>query len=428
MRSIIRLAHREAELARDREKNATRGAELIAIAESCEWVPENTSRNPGEAVQVPYFCHLCAELEKVSCGYSEAYLGQNLEPYYQRDKAAGLITPEDATFMLQNLFLKLNEIGYYFGEKVALQNSADLGQSITLGGFTEDGEDATAEMDYLILDASGDLHLPQPALSCCLCALRRSSNRGSGSAFRGRCLASLNDCVEYRNLGKSMHPTGPGHLGMNDRGLLAVHDPERLRRGLTKMLDENEFLGSYGNRSISKFHEQHPYACTLHGQEYRMDYLPAESNTSMFGGNSTWSGSVRMPVNAVIIRALLQYYLYYGDNFRIECPTGSGRMMNLFEVSKELSDRLTWIFLLNEHGLRPVCGGTEKFQSDPHWRDHLQFFEYFHGDNGAGLEASHQTGWTGLVARFIHLYDSLHAKRGLEGGRMAGFQKVSGDR
>ena len=170
MRSIVRLANRYAELAREmaaKEKNATRKAELIAIAETCEWVPEHPARNLREAIQCHFFCHLCAELEQVGCGYSEAYLGQNLEPYYQRDKAAGLIAPEDATFMLQNLFIKLNEIGYYFGEKVALQNSADLGQSITLGGFTEDGEDATAEMDYLILDASGYLHLPQPPLSCC---------------------------------------------------------------------------------------------------------------------------------------------------------------------------------------------------------------------------------------------------------------------
>jgi hypothetical protein len=159
-----------------------------------------------------------------------------------------------------------------------------------------------------------------------------------------------------------------------------------------------------------------------------VDYLPAESNTGMFGGNSNWRGPVWMPVNAMIIRALLQYYLYYGDNFKIECPTGSGKMMNLFEVSKELSDRLTRTFLRDENGRRPVYGGTEKFQSDPHWRDHLQFFEYFHGDNGAGLGASHQTGWTGLVAKFIQLFGSLDAKRGLEGGKMSAFNKEGGKR
>jgi hypothetical protein len=224
-------------------------------------------------------------------------------------------------------------------------------------------------------------------------------------------------------LSHTMHPTGPGHYGVNDRGLMAVLNPERLRRVLTKLLDENEFLGPYGIRSLSKFHEQHPYIYNLHGQEYRVDYLPAESNTGMFGGNSNWRGPVWMPVNAMIIRALLNYYLYYGDNFQIECPTGSGNMMNLFEVSKEISDRLVRTFLKDEHGRRPVFGGTEKFQSDPHWRDYLQFFEYFHGDVGAGLGASHQTGWTGLVAKFIQLYGVLDAKRALEGGKMTGFQK-----
>ncbi len=169
MRSIIRLAHRYAELAREmasKEKNETRKAELIAIAETCEWVPENPARNLREAIQCHFLCHIIAEIEQVGCGYSEAYLGQNLEPFYQRDKAAGLIGPEEATFMFENLIIKLNEIGYYYGEKVALQNSADLGQSISLGGYTEHGEDATAEMDYLILDAANYLHLPQPPLTC----------------------------------------------------------------------------------------------------------------------------------------------------------------------------------------------------------------------------------------------------------------------
>ena len=224
-------------------------------------------------------------------------------------------------------------------------------------------------------------------------------------------------------LENTMHPAGPEHRGVNDRGMLALLNQERLRRILTKMLDENEFFGPCGIRSISKFHEQHPYVFHVNGQEYRVDYLPAESNTGMFGGNSNWRGPVWMPVNAMIIRALLNFYLYYGDNFKIECPTGSGKLMNLFEVSKELSERLTRTFLRDEQGRRPVYGGTEKFQSDPHWRDYLQFFEYFHGDNGAGLGASHQTGWTGLVAKFIQLYGSLDAKRGLEGGKMAGFQK-----
>jgi hypothetical protein len=222
---------------------------------------------------------------------------------------------------------------------------------------------------------------------------------------------------------KTIHPTGPGHLGVAERGILALVNPERLRRILTKMLDENEFLGPYGIRSLSKFHEQHPFVFHVNGQEYRVDYLPAESNTGMFGGNSNWRGPVWMPVNAMIIRALLQFYLYYGDNFKVECPTGSGKMMNLFEVSKEIADRLARIFTRNEHGRRPVYGGTEKFQTDPHWRDYILFYEYFHGDNGAGLGASHQTGWTGLVAKMIQLYGYLDANRALEGGKGAAFRK-----
>ena len=220
---------------------------------------------------------------------------------------------------------------------------------------------------------------------------------------------------------ETIHPTGPGHFGVADRGIMALVNPERLRRILTKMLDENEFLSPYGIRSLSKFHEQHPYVFHVRGQEYRVDYLPAESNTGMFGGNSNWRGPVWMPVNAMIIRALLNFYLYYGDNFKIECPTGSGKMMNLFEVSKEIADRLTRIFLRDEQGRRPVYGGTEKFQTDPHWRDHILFYEYFHGDNGAGLGASHQTGWTGLVAKLIQLYGLLDPKRVLEVGKEAAF-------
>ncbi len=222
-------------------------------------------------------------------------------------------------------------------------------------------------------------------------------------------------------LAKAIHPTGPGNLGVAERGIFALLSPERLRRILTKMLDENEFLSPFGIRSLSKFHERNPYVLHAGGQEYRVDYLPAESNTGMFGGNSNWRGPVWMPVNALIIRALLNFYMYYGDNFRIECPTGSGKLMNLFEVSKEIADRLTRIFLRDERGRRPVYGGTEKFQSDPHWRDHVLFYEYFHGDNGAGLGASHQTGWTGLVAKLIQLYGLLDAERALEAGKEAAF-------
>jgi Glycosyl hydrolase family 63 C-terminal domain len=227
---------------------------------------------------------------------------------------------------------------------------------------------------------------------------------------------------------KAVHPTGPGHFGVADRGILALVNPERLRRILSKMLDENEFLSLYGIRSLSKFHEQHPYVLNTGGQEYRVGYLPAESNTGMFGGNSNWRGPVWMPVNAMIIRALLNFYLYYGDNFKIECPTGSGKMMNLFEVSKEIADRLARIFLRDDRGRRPVYGGTEKFQTDPYWRDHILFYEYFHGDNGAGLGASHQTGWTGLVAKLIQLYNFLDPKQALEVGKEAAFHKGGGGR
>ncbi|HTP66978.1 MAG TPA: glucosidase [Geobacteraceae bacterium] len=239
-----------------------------------------------------------------------------------------------------------------------------------------------------------------------------------------RALAQMHERLRrIPELSATMHPTGPGHFGVAERGMIALLNPERLRRVLEKMLDENEFLGPCGIRSLSKFHEQNPFISHVQGQEYRVDYLPAESNTGMFGGNSNWRGPVWMPVNAMIIRALLNFYLYYGDNFKIECPTGSGKLMNLFEVAREISDRLAGIFLRDERGRRPVYGGTEKFQSDPHWRDHILFYEYFHGDNGAGLGASHQTGWTGLVAKFIQLFGLLDAKRVLEVGKKAGFEK-----
>ena len=222
-------------------------------------------------------------------------------------------------------------------------------------------------------------------------------------------------------LSATMHPTGPGHLGVAERGIMALVTPDRLRRILTKMLDENEFLSPYGIRALSKFHEQHPYVFLVNGEEHRVDYLPAESNTGMFGGNSNWRGPIWMPVNVVLIRGLLNFYMYYGDTFKIECPTGSGNLMNLFEVAKEISDRLTRIFLRDANGHRPVYGGAKTFQEDPHWRDHLLFYEYFHGDNGAGLGASHQTGWTGLVAKLIELFGSLDAKQVLEAGKLGAF-------
>jgi hypothetical protein len=225
-----------------------------------------------------------------------------------------------------------------------------------------------------------------------------------------------------------IHPTGPGHFGVGERGLIALLTPERLRRVLATMLDEGEFLSPYGIRSLSKVHERHPYVFHVGGDEYRVHYLPAESDSGMFGGNSNWRGPIWFPVNALIIRALLSFYLYYGDNFTIECPTGSGRLMNLFEVAEEIADRLTRIFLRDERGRRPVYGETEKFQSDPHWRDHLLFYEYFHGDNGAGLGASHQTGWTGLVGTVIQLFGAMGPQRILEVGKMAAFGQTPAKR
>jgi len=224
-------------------------------------------------------------------------------------------------------------------------------------------------------------------------------------------------------LRESIHATGPGHFGYNERGIAALVNENRLRRILTRMLDENEFLSPYGIRALSRYHAEHPFIVDVQGQQYRVNYLPAESDTGMFGGNSNWRGPIWMPVNAVLIRALLSFYLYYGDNFKIECPTGSGKVMNLFEVSREIANRLTRIFLKDKSGRRPVYGGTEKFQTDPLWKDHILFFEYFHGDNGAGLGASHQTGWTGLVAKLIELFGRMDGPQFLNAGKSGAFAK-----
>ena len=214
----------------------------------------------------------------------------------------------------------------------------------------------------------------------------------------------------------TMHATGPGHLGVAGRGILALVNQDRLRRILSRMLDEEEFLSPYGIRALSRYHAAHPYVFTVNGTEYRVNYLPAESDTGMFGGNSNWRGPIWMPMNAVIMRALLQYYAYYGDSFKVECPTGSGQWLNLFDVSQEIARRLTRIFQRDASGRRPVFGGSGTFQTDPHWRDCLLFYEYFHGDNGAGIGASHQTGWTGLIGRLIQLYGQIDATSLLHGG------------
>jgi hypothetical protein len=221
------------------------------------------------------------------------------------------------------------------------------------------------------------------------------------------------------NIHESMEP------GVAGRMMTSILDETKLRRVLAKMLDENEFLSDLGIRALSRFHAEHPYVFDAGGQEYRVSYLPGESDTGMFGGNSNWRGPIWMPVNGLIIRALLQYYLYYGDAFKVECPTGSGRLMTLYQVAEELSRRLASIFLRDEDGRRPVYGGTMKFQEDPHWRDLILFYEYFHGDNGAGLGASHQTGWTGIVARMMHLFATTTAERALELGKMSAVAQTS---
>lgn len=187
----------------------------------------------------------------------------------------------------------------------------------------------------------------------------------------------------------------------HSRRLLAIVDKDKLRRILQKMLDESEFLSDYGIRSVSHYHAIYPYTLEVDGETYKVKYIPAESQTAMFGGNSNWRGPIWFPVNYLLIEALQRFDYYYGDDFQIECPTGSGNMLTLWEVATELEQRLMSIFITDESGKRPVFGDKDKFQDDPHWQNYLLFHEYFHGDNGTGLGASHQTGWTGLVAKLI---------------------------
>jgi hypothetical protein len=258
----------------------------------------------------------------------------------------------------------------------------------------------------------------------------------AATVFDGKLLAQHPELVERfqwflgarPELVASIHD--PRKKGFAGRRLASILDETKLRRVLAKMLDENEFLSQYGIRSLSRYHAEHPYVIHVGGQEYRVAYLPAESDTGMFGGNSNWRGPIWMPVNALIVRALLQYYTYYGDDFTVECPTGSGRHMTLFQVAEEISRRLANIFLKDRDGRRPVYGGSGKFQDDPHWRDLLLFYEYFHGDNGAGLGASHQTGWTGVIARTMHLFATTTSEQILQFGKTAAVievQKPRGD-
>ena len=185
---------------------------------------------------------------------------------------------------------------------------------------------------------------------------------------------------------------------------LSLVNRHRLTRVLRYMLDENEFFSPYGIRALSRYHRDHPYTLKVNGMEYRIDYEPAESSTGLFGGNSNWRGPIWFPVNFLLIESLQKFHFFLGDGYKVECPTGSGQTANLWQVAGEISQRLTRIFTLDQDGRRPVFGGTEKFQSDPYWRDLIPFNEYFHGDNGAGIGASHQTGWTALVAKLIQQY------------------------
>ncbi|WP_433966380.1 MGH1-like glycoside hydrolase domain-containing protein [Tunturiibacter gelidiferens] len=203
----------------------------------------------------------------------------------------------------------------------------------------------------------------------------------------------------HPELAANLHmPATPGLAG---RRMLATVNEEKLRRILARMLDENEFFGPHGIRALSRCHLDHPFVFEVGGQEYRVSYLPGDSDSGMFGGNSNWRGPVWMPVNFLLYLSLLRLGAYYGDTFKVECPTGSGKLLTLFQVAHELAERLIGTFVRDESRRRPVFGGTEKFQTDPLWGDNILFYEYFHGDSGAGIGASHQTGWTGCIARII---------------------------
>jgi len=196
--------------------------------------------------------------------------------------------------------------------------------------------------------------------------------------------------------------------GVGKRGLLSLLRGHRMKCLLRRMLDETEFLSDYGVRSVSRYHQDHPYTFAVDGQHSTIDYAPAESTSGMFGGNSNWRGPVWFPANFLIIESLQKFHHYYGDDFKIECPTRSGRLVTILEVAEELTRRLSRIFLRDAKGRRAVFGQYEKFQTDPHFRDYVPFHEYFHGDTGRGLGASHQTGWTGLIAKLLQPRKEAH--------------------
>ncbi|MBO0910660.1 MAG: glucosidase [Acidobacteria bacterium] len=247
----------------------------------------------------------------------------------------------------------------------------------------------------------------------------------ASSVLETRDAASLPWLTKLIDIFRKRHPEVLEHIapadgsfvGYKGRRLLSVLNKKKLESVLKYMLDENEFFGPSGIRSLSRYHLNHPYGFWVGNQEFKVQYLPAESDSGMFGGNSNWRGPVWMPINALLVRALINLYQFYGNDFQVECPTGSGKYMNLYGVAQEITRRLESIFLRDKNGNRPVYGGTRKFQDDPHWRDHILFYEYFNGDNGAGLGASHQTGWTAVVARLMDGFARVTQAEVLEFGK-----------
>src|SRR5262252_4525755 len=219
--------------------------------------------------------------------------------------------------------------------------------------------------------------------------------------------------------------TVPLEVGAGGSRILSLVNPDKLRRILGYMLNENEFLSPYGIRSLSRYHAEHPYVFEVGGQEYRVGYVPGDSDSAMFGGNSNWRGPIWMPMQLMLIRALVNQYAHLGNNFRVECPVGSGRLLNLLEVSQELARRVSRLFILDNEGRRPAQGTRNRW-SDEYWRDHVLFYEYFHGETGAGIGASHQTGWTGVIAFLIQGFKAVEAEKVLEKG-MAAVTEVSAE-
>jgi hypothetical protein len=216
--------------------------------------------------------------------------------------------------------------------------------------------------------------------------------------------------------------------GVGERRLLSIVDAEKLKRILKIMLDENEFFSDYGIRALSRFHKEHPFTLNMDGIERSVDYEPGESTSGIFGGNSNWRGPIWFPVNFLLIESLQKFAYYLGDSFKVECPAGSGQLKTLDQVAEEISHRLARIFLRGADGRRPVNGANERFQNDPHWKDLIQFYEYFHGDIGRGVGASHQTGWTGLVAKLIQQSgDAQKPKRNTRSGIKTGGAKSAGN-